>query len=252
MLDRTQIDLLASGEEIRCLNLSDRALSHDAIVLLGFQRTKQISRKSRLAWKEGNPVPLQREALLRRRDIFEGALLEIYQEYMPLRQFLTDNDLRPSNIIDIGCGQALNDLFLHKDFEPHFTLVDIEETDDQYHAWSNQGSGYASLDDARALLHDNGVAASKVVTINPRQAPDALIGLEGDLVTSFYSCGFHYPVDTYLPLFLKVLRGGGIVCLDLRNNYVLNHPDSANQLLQAGQAYELYQDDKSRRILLRA
>lgn len=185
MLDRPQIDRLASADEIRSLNLSDRALSSDAIVLLGFQRTKQISRKSRLAWKEGNTVPLQREALLRRRDIFEGALLEIYQEYLPLRQFLTDNDLRPSRIIDIGCGQALNDLFLHKDFEPHFTLVDIEETDDQYHAWSNHGSGYASLDDARALLHDNGVAGSKVVTINPRLAPDALIDLEGDLVTSF-------------------------------------------------------------------
>jgi len=147
----------------------------------------------------GNPAPLRAEAETQRSEIFEGALLEIYQEYLPLRDQLKALKIPPKRVIDIGCGQAINDLFLHRDFKPHFTMVDIEHTPDQYHQWSNQGSGYASLDNAKALLHANGVAKTKVVVINPRKTPEALERLTGDLITSLYSCGFHYPVDEYMP-----------------------------------------------------
>ncbi len=251
MLDRLTVDTLATSEDISEMNFSDAALSHKAVMLLGFQRTKHISRKSRLSWMDGDPGPLNAEAAARRRNIFDGALLDIYQEYLPLRDHLRAYQIRPNTIVDIGCGQALNDLFLHRDYNPHFTLVDIEETPNQYHSWANEGSGYASLASATAMLRDNGVDDVNTVAINPRKEPERLNNLKADLVTSLYSCGFHYPIDEYVPLFLRTLENGGAVCLDLRNNYVKNYPDSAGQLLDAGEVTVLYEEMKAKRIIVR-
>ncbi len=251
MLNRPAIELLADADDIAAMQLSDATLSHDAIMLLGYQRTKQISRRSRLGWQSGQPDALSAEATSRRREIFDGALLEIYQEYLPLLLRLTIYGIKPKKVIDIGCGQALNDLFLHRDFKPHFTLVDIETTPDQYHHWSDAGSGYASLENAKKLLHDNGVAQTKVVTINPTKTPAAIEKLTGDLVTSLYSCGFHYPLDEYVPLFDRVIDGGGAVCVDLRNNYTNNNPESVGKLLDGRDVTILYDDTKSKRVLVR-
>ncbi|MFN3211112.1 MAG: hypothetical protein ACE369_19355 [Roseovarius sp.] len=225
-------------------------MSDEAIALLGYQRTKQISPASRKAWEAGNPAPLRQEARERRDTIFAGALAEMWPEYLPLRTFLNDHGIAPKSVIDIGCGQALPDLFLHHDFKPRFTLVDIEQTDDQYHAWANTGAGYASLDQAAALLHGNGAAKTKVRPINPGKSPGAMTGLKADLLVSFYSCGFHYPVDDYAELMVATLQAGGTVCLDLRKRYLRRDPDTLARVLAAGRRTDLFEDPRSFRVAL--
>ena len=251
-LNRETVDTLASGEDIDALKFSSATLSDDAITLLGFQRTKQISRKARKSWEAGNPVPLRQEARARREEIFDGTLLECYREYLPLRDHLLEHGFTPKTIIDIGCGQAIPDLFLQRDFKPHFTLVDIEQTTEQYHFWADSGSGYASLEDARVLLHDNGAAKTKVKTINPTKDPAAMEGLGADMVTSFYSCGFHYPVDDYADLMIQTIRAGGVVCVDLRKRYLKRHGPGLDAVMAEGRMDVLYDDARSQRVLLRA
>ena len=252
MLDRDAVDTLATRQDVDKYNFTCRSMSDDAVAFLGFQRTKQISPKARKSWEAGNPIPLRQEASARRHEIFNGALLECYREYLPLREHLNAHGIAPKSLIDIGCGQAIPDLFFHQEFKPRFTLVDIEQTWEQYHLWADSGAGYASLEDARALLHENGAAKTKVKTINPTKDPESLDGLGADMVISFYSCGFHYPVDEYADLMISTIRAGGVVCLDLRKRYLRRAPPALQAVLDAGQINEIYDDKRSKRIVLRA
>lgn len=210
--------------------ISGASISTRAMMLIGYQRTKQVSPAARKAWEEGNPAVLEAEVLARRDEIFQRTLEEVYAEYLPLRAALAEMGRRPESVIDIGCGQALNDALLVKDFGSAVTLIDIEETPSQYHNWNASGSGYASLAEAEAFLRANG--AHDVVAINPLKTPERLADLRADLVTSLISCGFHYPVGEYIDLFLRTVAEGGLVVLDIRNRYFKNPDEALKRLLE--------------------
>jgi len=249
MLDRIAIDQYATDEDVTSLGFKTRTLSDNAVALIGFQRTKTISRRSRRAYMAGDPAPLLQEASERRDAILTGALREAACEYQPVKAHLDAIDFKPKSVIDIGCGQAIPDLFFHRDFKPRFTLVDIEQT----HARDHSGaSGYASLACAKALLHDNGAAKTKVTAINPRTDPAAMEGLKADMLISFYSCGFHYPVDDYTDLMVQTITEGGLVCLDLRKRYLRRRPEPLARVLDAGTMTELFEDPRSFRVVVRA
>lgn len=211
-------------------SISAKSIPTPAIALIGFQRTSQISRKSRLAWQAGDRSILHAEAEARRDEIFNGALTEVYEEFVPMRAELEKVGRIPRHVVDIGCGQALNDALMVKAYDSRITLVDIEETSDQYHMWKECGAGYASLAAAKAFLEDNG--ARDVQTLNPHLDPVGLANVSGDLITSFISCGFHYPIGDYLDLMLQTVNTGGAVVLDLRLHY-RNDPDEALRTLMA-------------------
>lgn len=249
-MDRSDILQLATTSDVENLNIATTSISDSACALLGYQRTKQISRKARRSWEAGSHDVLRTEVRERRSEIITGALLEIYQEYLPLQAALTGHDL--TSVCDIGCGQGINNIFLQHDHSPHFTLIDIETTEDQYHFWSENGSGYASLEAARTLLRENGVPDDKITTINPTRTPWPEQDARFDLVTSLYSCGFHYPIDEYLDVFVTTLGSGGAVCLDLRRHYLNSGSEALSRLSRAASGQILYEDPKSLRMLYRA
>lgn len=238
-------------QSLREMAITRGSIPDDALALMGFQRTRQISATARQAWETGDRDSLLEEVRTRGDEIFRGTLAEVFTEYLPLRKTLSDIGRVPRHVIDIGCGQALNDAFLVKDYGCKVTLVDIEETPEQYHAWNEEGSGYASLTAARDFLKENG--ASEVVTLNPLREPEKLRDLEGDLVTSLISCGFHYPVGDYLDLFLETLKGGGAVILDLRRHYLRNPDDALATLLrESRQTPIIGYESKADRIMFQA
>lgn len=246
-LRRRHIDQLADASDLEKFGLRHDSIDDPACALLGYQRTKQISKESQKAWEAGDKALLMQEIARRRDEIIEGAFLEVYKEYIPLRDALKGRKI--GSVCDVGCGQGINDVFLHKEFAPEFTLVDIEETPDQYHFWADSGSGYASLNAARALLVENGVAEDRVQTVNPGKTDWTQTGHGFDLVTSLISCGFHYPVDGYIDLFLDTVASGGAVCLDLRKAYIDEGGESLSRLRNAGQETIVYNDRKSVRML---
>lgn len=246
-IKRPDIDQIADMSDLDKLSLNYGSITDAAAALLSYQRTKQINSASQAAWEQGDKRPILQEVKTRKPEIIRGAMLEIYQEYLPLYDVLRSRSVK--TVCDIGCGQGINDVFLHRDFQPAFTLVDIEQTDDQYHFWSDNGSGYASLASAEALLLENGVDPSRLHTINPRKTDWPQTGHGFDLVTSFYSCGFHYPVDEYMGLFLDTIETGGAVCLDLRKSYLAETTGGIAQLRDAAQTTTVYKDRKSLRLM---
>ncbi len=246
-LKRPDIDQIATMSDLDQLDLAYGSVSDAAAALLSYQRTKQISTSAQTAWEQGDKRPILREVKARKNEIIRGAMLEIYQEYLPLRDVLKSRKIE--TVCDIGCGQGINDVFLHRDFQPAFTLVDIEQTDAQYHFWSDTGSGYASLAAAEGLLLENGVAPERLRTINPRKTDWPQKGHGFDLVTSFYSCGFHYPVDEYMGLFLDTLETGGAVCVDLRKSYLAETTGGIADLQAAAETTTVYKDRKSLRLM---
>lgn len=246
-LDRDAINSSATQSDLEELAIRYDSIDEQACALLGFQRTKQISKAARTAWENGDTSIVLAEVKAHKARIISGAFLEIYQEYLPLRDALAGRAI--SSVCDIGCGQGINNVYLNLDFQPSFTLVDIEQTDDQYHLWASDGSGYASLAAAKALLLRNGVDPDRVTTINPKKTKADITGQKFDLVTSLYSCGFHYPIDDYLQLFIETVENDGLVCLDMRRRYLRRGSSALEAFMSVSRATEIYEDARSFRLL---
>lgn len=231
--------------------LDGSVISHRGIMLMAYQRTDNISRQSLRSWEAGDPSHLDEEVRNRREEIFSQVVAAIGDEHLPVRNYLKAHGLTPHHVIDIGCGTGISNALLKQDHDLRATLIDIEETPAQYHKWNADGAGYASLADAKAFLCANGFKTSEVTTINPRKAAATLACVEGDLVTSFISCGFHYPVNDYVDLMLKTMKTGGTVILDIRHRYLRSPDEGLKALLGGSDVTTLAKTPKYRRMAFR-
>lgn len=236
----------------RAAGLDGSGISTRGMMLMGYQRTGHVSRRARLAWEAGDPSVMEEEVTTHRARVFADVVGAIADEYAPIRTFLQGLPVAPRHVVDIGCGAAINDALLRQDFPLRATLIDIEETSAQYHFWSGEGAGYASLSEARRFLLANGFKSAEVAVLNPRKTPDALAKVKGDLVTSLFSCGFHYPIGDYADLMVDTVQSGGTVILDLRGRYHADPDPALSRLIEASQAHILLSMPKSQRIAFRA
>jgi hypothetical protein len=69
-----------------------------------------------------------------------------------------------------------------------------------------------------------------------------------DLAISFLSCGFHYPVDSYLEFFRNTVTDNGTLILDLRESNAL---EQLRKISPLGGIADLDGPPKVLRILLR-
>jgi SAM-dependent methyltransferase len=165
-------------------------------------------------WTKGDPEPLLE--LVRRlghAELVRRASAFILLEYLELKPVIELT--LPKKIADIGCGYAIFDLFLAKDFGSELILIDLEENDHKHFGFESEGAAYSNLRVAHDFLTSNGLQTSQLDTRNP--SSDDLNDIDGlDLVCSFISCGYHYPWQTYQDFFERSLRHEGVVILDLR------------------------------------
>ncbi|MDZ4137159.1 MAG: class I SAM-dependent methyltransferase, partial [Paracoccaceae bacterium] len=169
----------------------------------------------------------------------------IHAEYRALLPLL--RELAPKRVADIGCGYAFFDLFVARDPGAALVLIDLENNEHRHFGFNPEGAAYSSLATAKALLVANGVSARKITTLNPREtAPENVKPV--DLAVSFLSCGFHYPVDAYLPFLDKALAPGGAAIFDLRGSTAA---EQSAQLSRFGTLTDLPAPAKARRVLLR-
>lgn len=189
--------------------------------------------------------PLRLEARLRRRKIVTGALATIGADVEQISACLGAGPV--ARLCDIGCGYAFHDLLLSRVLNlTDILLIDIEHTPERHHDFNRRGAGYSNLERARELIMRNSPPGQQphVSCLNPqRQAMD--FSQSFDLVISLLSCGFHYPVDTYLEFFERCLAPGGRIVLDLRRSE--NH-DSLFDGFRIER--EINGDEKSARVVL--
>ena len=212
------LDILDAENDPAVAGLSFDSLASSDLVNLILQRSEVLSDLPRpgkviRAWEAGDDAPMRAEVERLGAAIARRAAGVIAAEYAALRPVLAEAP--PARVADIGCGYALFDLFLARDFAADLLLIDIETNDRRHFGFQEQGAAYASLAVARALLQGNGVAAGRIVTLNPTEV-DVMGAGRVDLAVSFLSCGFHYPVDAYVPFFADCMNPGGRIILDLR------------------------------------
>ncbi len=244
-----EIDIDAEVRHQAVATLDLACLSPEDIVNLVLQRSEVLYDQPRAgrpikAWSEGNDAPLMRLAHGMGESLARRAAGFIHAEYRAVAPQLAA--LKPARIADIGCGYGFFDLFAARDLGASVLLIDLEQNDRRHFGFQPDGAAYSSLAKARQLLQSNGIDADRIETLNPRDT-DPLAAKPVDLVVSFLSCGFHYPVDHYLDFLDKVLRPGGAAIFDLRTR---SADKQAAQLAQFGSLVDLPAHANARRVLL--
>ena len=138
---------------------------------------------------------------------------DIQKDYDSIKSYLPETC---SRILDIGCGLAGIDLFLYNHYNgtPELRLLDYSKIDEKIHyGYQNVGSVYNNLELSAQFLKLNGVDKKKIGIHN---AAVSFPYYKYDIIISLLSCGFHYPVRTYLKHILDTKSG--IVILDIRKH----------------------------------
>jgi len=203
-------------------NIDVSNFDHNDVVCIALQRTQHLLRfplvgsPSFIAWLKLSPMLLKIEAKLRRRTILKKTLAEIYAESLIIKKALAGKPVH--SLVDIGCGHGILDLYLALEYQCQVHLVDIEESDDSHHGYAESGSGYASLDAAKAFLMANGVADTSITLSNPTRTELNIEPESVDVFISLLSAGFHYPVQMYIDTIKAGLKPGGVLIFDARHS----------------------------------
>ncbi|WP_333714997.1 class I SAM-dependent methyltransferase [Yoonia sp.] len=238
MITFEQLADASDTEMIRGLNVS--AFQLDDVVNLILQRSEIIRdqpRPGRIvgAWSEGDTGPARALADRMGDVLVRRAAAVIWLEYQEIRQDLLR--VAPQGLSDIGCGYAMFDLFAYRDFGCRLCLIDLEETDARHFGFRESGAAYANLATARQFLMANDVADSAITLCNPK-LNDPLTTDDVDLSVSFISCGFHYPVETYMKYFSAKVRKGGAVIVDFRRRKARAGTEALSRLGEVRQLTE--------------
>ncbi|MBB3993957.1 SAM-dependent methyltransferase [Sulfitobacter undariae] len=211
-------ELLEATKDPRIVALDTSVFSPDDMVNIILQRSEVLGDQHRSgraikAWAEGDHGPVKEYVEQMGDTLVRRAAAIIWLEYLELKPTL--DTLSPKSVADIGCGYAIFDLFLWQDYPGRILLIDLETTKERHFGFEKEGAAYSNLNVARQFLEANGVTSSDIICINPRTA-DLTKEAPVDLAVSFISCGFHYPVETYIDLFKTGVEPDGAVILDVR------------------------------------
>ncbi|MEP3847407.1 MAG: hypothetical protein ABJM43_18840 [Paracoccaceae bacterium] len=166
------------------------------------------------AWIRNDHAPiLDLINLLGRDTLIRRAAAFIYLEFEQLKPIFDKNT--PNYVADIGCGYALFDLFLAKEYDSKLALIDLESNEFRHFGFADSGAAYSSLANTDTFLKANGVKKSKLKTYNP-ETDDLGKIKKLDYAFSFISCGFHYPLSTYEQFFHDSVRDEGRIIVDIR------------------------------------
>lgn len=146
----------------------------------------------------------------------------------------------PASILDIGCGFAFESRMFNKKYNTKLWLLDgdVEEntTNKREIRFGSAESMafYNRLDDIKQVLDEDGVWDYTLLDVNNYAiAPDQKF----DLICSWFSCGFHYPVDTYRELIRKHSHDTTELIFDLRKKRVDQHNVEIVRILEEGEKH---------------
>lgn len=113
------------------------------------------------------------------------------------------------SILDIGCGVGISTCSLAKKFQASIAVID-GTGDASVQSGRGTNGPWNDMAVTKAMLEENGVEA---VIYN---IGDEIRG-KFDLITSYASWGWHYPISTYD--YRKLLNPGGFISIDIRRGF---------------------------------
>ena len=232
------------------LALNYDMLGHGDLVNIVLQRSEVLSDVPQpngviRDWVAGDPTLMNQVVRSKGSVLAQRAAQVIHGEFEALCPVM--DQIKPTYLADIGCGYAFFGLFAHRRYGCDLLLIDVEENDRRHFGFDEEAAAYTSLETARDFLVANGVPAAKIHTWNP-ELQDAPADDKVDLAVSFLSCGFHFPVDMYVPFFRYGVVPDGAVMLDLR---AAEFQENKRLLKTLGHVQVLSQRRGRKRILLR-
>lgn len=115
-------------------------------------------------------------------------------EYNAIKDFIAE----PNKILELGCGLGRFSVYLNwqLDYSPKFYLADFSELSEKVrYGWNPKDSVYNDLDFTSNFCKDNGLNNFEIINLRYNK----ISKLEKqDLICSFLSVGFHYPLEEYL------------------------------------------------------
>lgn len=125
----------------------------------------------------------------------EEQIIDSYHE--DFKHILQNTEItQVEKYLDIGCGIAGPQCFMPKTTK----LFLIDKT----------------MDIAKKNLIANGVKENNINIQEATETNEIKFNERFDLITSFISCGFHYPIETYLDQIYEKLKTGGVLIVDIR------------------------------------
>jgi len=181
------------------------------------------------------------ERIIREYDQVNRGWWEEIKPYLPQRA---------GRVLDIGCGLGGIDELAYGHFS-QTGPVELYLADQDYvsevvtYDFAEESAAYNSLALTRAFLAGRGVDQEAIHTVDVDKAglPEEV---SFDLILSFLSWGFHFPVETYLDYAKSHLEPGGVLLLDTRTGL-----DALGLLRRHFKAEAVYQDSKVTRIKCR-
>ena len=151
------------------------------------------------------------------KDIDKSAENLFSKEIETFKNFLPN---KVHNIIDIGCGLGIIDIYLSKLYsnKPNFFLLDKNKIDKKIiYGFSRNYESYNDLSETRKILSDNDIENERIHLFDVEKP--IKINQQIDLVISLKSMGYHYPFEIYLDLFKKCCSINTVFIFDVIDGY---------------------------------
>ena len=152
------------------------------------------------------------------KNLAQKVFIKIKKEFDSIKQYLPEN---VNNIMDIGCGIGLIDIFLNNHYSDckKFYLLDKNIIDNKIvHGFSDNYESYNINNITKNFLINNNVEEHKINLIDVDNEfsiqPNSI-----DLFISLVSMGYHYPVSKYLETMKKTSKDNSIFIFDIATEY---------------------------------
>ena len=126
-------------------------------------------------------------------------------------------------LLDIGCGFAWDSRWFNEKYGTELWLLDGDNSANNtkpesasYGHWNTDADSlkfYHSFEFLNAKLQELGTKNYQLIDTNNINIPD---NVKFDVITSWLSCGHHYPVKTYIELMKKHSHENTRIILDIR------------------------------------
>lgn len=133
--------------------------------------------------------------------------------------------VKPKNLLDIGCGLAWESRMFSQKYGTELYLMDGDASanknktvaqDVAYNASADNFLFYNTFKNLKKQLSLLGTKNYHLIDCNDISIPK---NIKFDLITSWLSCGFHYPISTYASLIRKHAHKETKIIMDLRKIY---------------------------------
>lgn len=129
----------------------------------------------------------------------------------------------PNRVLDVGAGIGRLSVYFKKKMgwqDTDFYLLDGDKGDQQVagvHDNIHPDHFYNSHEAARKFCIANGIADHHLHVLNVEKDWQGGLDSKFDLAYSFKAIGYHWPVNSYLPILLDLVRPGGVVLFQTRS-----------------------------------